>query len=78
MHRKPGIILNPQYGDLKTELSNWFTQEIFYLEKKLHLSILPINGSTEQKSSEPASKKNDKKDKGVLTDKYLNFIPLAQ
>ena len=23
MHRKPGVILNPQYGDLKTELSNW-------------------------------------------------------
>lgn len=57
MHRKPGIILNPQYGDLKTELSNWFTQEIFYLEKKLHLTIVPINGSVEQKGSEPASQK---------------------
>jgi hypothetical protein len=57
MHRKPGVILNPQYGDLKTELSNWFTQEIFYLEKKLHLTIVPINGSAEQKGSEPASQK---------------------
>lgn len=59
MHRKPGVILNPQYGDLKTELSNWFTQEIFYLEKKLHLTIVPINWSAEQKGSEPASQKND-------------------
>lgn len=59
MHRKPGVILNPQYGDLKTELGNWFTQEIFYLEKKLHLAIVPINGSTEQKGSEPASQKNE-------------------
>jgi hypothetical protein len=59
MHRKPGVIFNPQYGDLKTELGNWFTQEIFYLEKKLHLSIVPINGSAEQKGSEPASQKGE-------------------
>lgn len=59
MHRKPGVILNPQYGDLKTELSNWFTQEIFYLEKKLHLSIVPINGSAEQKGSEPTFQKGE-------------------
>lgn len=59
MHVKPGVILNPQYGDLKTELSNWFTQEIFYLEKKLHLSIVPINGSAEQKGSEPTSQKGE-------------------
>lgn len=59
MHRKPGVILNPQYGDFKTELSNWFTQEIFYLEKKLHLTIVPINGLVEQKSSEPTSQKNE-------------------
>jgi hypothetical protein len=60
MHRKPGVILNPQYGDLKTELGNWFTQEIFYLEKKLHLSIVPINGSANQKSSEGVSQKNER------------------
>lgn len=59
MHRKPGVILNPQYGDLKTELGNWFTQEIFYLEKKLHLSIVPIDGIAEQKDLGPASQKNE-------------------
>lgn len=59
MHRKPGVILNPQYGDLKTELGSWFTQEIFYLEKKLHLTIVPINRSAEQKGSEPTSQKNE-------------------
>lgn len=59
MHRKPGVILNPQYGDLKTELGNWFTQEIFYLEKKLHLNIVPISGIAEQKGSQPASQKNE-------------------
>lgn len=59
MHRKPGVILNPQYGDLKTELSNWFTQEIFYLEKKLHLIIVPMNGNAEQKGLKTASPKNE-------------------
>lgn len=58
LHRKPGVILNSQYGDLKTELSNWFTQEIFYLEKKLHLTIVPINGSAKQKVT-TASPKNE-------------------
>lgn len=59
MHRKPGIILNPQYGDLKTELSNWFTQEIFYLEKKLHLNVVPLNGNTKEKGSGMVSQKNE-------------------
>jgi len=59
MHRKPGVILNPQYGDLKTELSNWFAQEVFYLEKRLHLTVVPISGSAEQKPSGTASQKNE-------------------
>ncbi|MBS1738212.1 MAG: hypothetical protein JSS98_16640 [Bacteroidetes bacterium] len=42
MHRKLGIALYPQQADLKDELSNWFSQEIFYLEKKLHFSIVPL------------------------------------
>jgi len=42
MHRKLGIALYPQQVDLKDELSNWFSQEIFYLEKKLHFSIVPL------------------------------------
>ena len=46
LHRKPGVIFNPQYVDLKKELGNWFEQEIYYLEKKLHLSIIPLQGNT--------------------------------
>lgn len=42
MHRKIGIALYPQQIDLKDELSNWFSQEIFYLEKKFHFSIVPF------------------------------------
>jgi hypothetical protein len=42
IHKKLGIALYTQQIDLKDELSNWFSQEIFYLEKKLHFSIVPL------------------------------------
>ena len=47
MHRKLGVILNPQNRDLKTVLSNWFVQEIFYLEKKMRLSVIPLQSQPE-------------------------------
>lgn len=46
MHRKPHAVLSPQFRDLKPVLSNWFVQEIFYLEKKLHFSVIPLNVKT--------------------------------
>lgn len=42
MHRKVGMALYAQQIDLKDELGNWFSHEIFYLEKKLHFSIVPL------------------------------------
>ncbi len=36
LHRKAGIALCPQQTDLKDALGNWFTQEIFYLEKNFN------------------------------------------
>lgn len=59
IHRKAGIALHPQQVDLKEEFSNWFTQEIFYLEKKLHLSIVPLQGKTEN-IKEKAPAENEK------------------
>ncbi len=59
MHRKAGFILNPQYGDLKTELGNWFSQEIFYLEKKLHLNIIPLNENAKQKVPDTITQKTE-------------------
>jgi hypothetical protein len=46
LHRKPGIVLNPQYADLKTALGKWFKHELFYLEKKRHLAIMPMDENT--------------------------------
>lgn len=61
LHRKPGIILNPKYHGLEIVLGNWFTQEIFYLEKKLHLSVVPLQSKKENPSNkQPASKEKQK------------------
>lgn len=42
LHRKPDIILNPYYENMDTVLSNWFSQEILFLEKKINLPISPL------------------------------------
>lgn len=39
MRRKRGVILNSQFLDLKTEINNWFDQEIAYLKKKIEFSL---------------------------------------
>jgi len=41
-HKKPGIIFNQKDADLHKQVSNWFTQEVFYLEKQIHYSIIPL------------------------------------
>ncbi|RKD15105.1 hypothetical protein BCY91_06165 [Pelobium manganitolerans] len=43
-HKKPGIIFNRKDADLHKQVSNWFTQEVFYLEKQIHYSIVPLKG----------------------------------
>jgi hypothetical protein len=47
MHRKPGIRLNPYYGDIKKVVGNWFAQEISYLEKKHQWDVTPLPSSAE-------------------------------
>ncbi|OYD42693.1 hypothetical protein [Sphingobacterium cellulitidis] len=43
LHRKPNVKLNPNYHDISVVLSNWFMQEIFYLEKKIRLAVIPLH-----------------------------------
>lgn len=48
--KKPAIIFKRKDADLHKQISNWFTQEVFYLEKQIHYSIIPLKG-TEAKES---------------------------
>lgn len=54
LHRKPDMKLNPKYRDLDTVISNWFAQEIVYLEKRLRLVVIPLKGRTETKQKNTA------------------------
>jgi len=46
MLRKPGIILNPGFDDLNKVITNWFIQELDYLDKKNQSQISPLQADT--------------------------------
>lgn len=58
LHKKPGTIFMTQNAVLHKQVDNWFSQEIFYLEKKIHYAIVPLKGG-EQKSA-PKDKEKEK------------------
>jgi len=74
MHRKPGVIFNPQYRDLKTVLSNWFVQEIFYLEKKMRLSVTPLQSNTELPKQKVSPEKPKQKVMCILSTDQTGLI----
>jgi hypothetical protein len=74
MHRKPGVIFNPQYRDIKTVLSNWFVQEIFYLEKKMRLSVIPLQSQPELIKQKASSEKPKQKVMCVLSTDQTGLI----
>ncbi|MGN2375624.1 hypothetical protein ACTFAO_18325 [Sphingobacterium spiritivorum] len=55
LHKKPDVVLNPNYHALNTIMENWFSQELLYLEKKLHLSVIPLQGNMETPKNEELS-----------------------
>lgn len=59
--RRSEVILNPMFPDIHQVMSNWFTEEIAYLERKMHLLVNVPNGkSTENVPSSEASASNSK------------------
>ncbi|MCH5684018.1 hypothetical protein LWM68_06900 [Niabella sp. W65] len=49
-HKKPEIAFNRKDIDLHKQISNWFTQEIFYLEKQIHYSIYQLKEQRPKRS----------------------------
>ena len=74
LHHKSGIALYCEQADLKDELSNWFTQEIFYLEKKLHLSIVPLQTKSENPTQKALTEKNKYKVLCTLSTDQMGII----
>lgn len=56
LHMKPGTIFLSKDADLHNQVDNWFSQEIFYLEKKLHYAIVPLK----EKGQKPEVKSKEK------------------
>ncbi len=56
LHMKPGTIFLSKDADLHNQVDNWFSQEIFYLEKKLHYAIVPLK----EKEQKPVVKSKEK------------------
>lgn len=42
LHRRPDMIFNVKDAGVFQQIDNWFSQEIFYLEKQSHFSITPL------------------------------------
>lgn len=70
-HKKPEIVFNQKDIDLHKQISNWFTQEVLYLEKQIHYSIVPLKGVEIQKE---AVKKEKTKLSSVLSVDQMALI----
>lgn len=47
LHRKQSVVFNSKYANLNDEICNWFFHEILYLEKKIRLSVTPLQEQVE-------------------------------
>jgi hypothetical protein len=47
LHRKPGAVFNPNQMDLHKAIGNWFRHEIYFLERKMRLSVTPLKSYAE-------------------------------
>lgn len=42
LHLKPNVIFLSEDATLQKQIDNWFSQEIIYLEKRIHYAIIPL------------------------------------
>jgi hypothetical protein len=49
MQVKPDVALQSKHPSLRTQLNNWFAEELFYHEKKLSLVQIPVSLNTKEK-----------------------------
>src|SRR5690606_15261385 len=71
---RPGAVFNPHLDDLKTMLGNWFAQEIFYLEKKLHLAVIPTDNKSESLKSQKSVERDKPKILCILSTDQIALI----
>lgn len=67
LHIKPGMLFLSWEAVLHKQIDNWFSQEIFYLEKRIHYAIVPLK----EKEQKPVIKRKEK-------DKLLTILSVDQ
>lgn len=61
LHRKQSVVFNSKYANLNDEICNWFFQEILYLEKKMRISVIPLQEHAELAKSKANQEKPKQK-----------------
>ncbi len=67
LHLKPGVVFLSKDAGLNEQVDNWFSQELFYLEKRIHYAIVPLK----EKEQKTASKNKEK-------EKLLSILSVDQ
>lgn len=74
IHKKQDAILKPRNRDLQDTLGNWFKQELFYLEKKMHLEVIPLKGQDQTSKSTLSDAKQKQKVLCILSSDQTGLI----
>lgn len=61
LHRKQSVVFNSKYANLNDQICNWFFQEILYLEKKMRISVMPLQEPAEFTKSNASPEKPKQK-----------------
>ena len=78
MHRKPNVILDLTYNDLHVEISNWLSQKISYLEKKLRYSAKGLSFRELSYACDIDNRKISKIEKGQINITFTTILQLAR
>ena len=74
LHRTQSVVFNSKYSNLNDEICNWFFQEILYLEKKMRLSVIPVQEQTELTKSKANPEKPKQKVMCMLSTDQTGLI----
>ncbi|WP_277014308.1 hypothetical protein [Flavobacterium lindanitolerans] len=73
-HKRPGIMLNPDYHDLETVLQKWIESEIRYLEEKGKLDESIIGQTLVRKKKQPPEVRTEDKIRCSLSSDQMGLI----
>lgn len=74
LHRKQSVVFNSKYANLNDQICNWFFQEILYLEKKMRLSVMPLQEHAEFIKSNASPEKPKQKIMCMLSTDQTGLI----